>query len=85
MSLGKIKIYHLVFLDFGKNEYKIFKYEKGRRYTSKQAWDIIYSESDSFIKLGELSLNANIDSYEEIVEELKLNIKYCDRYMRFSS
>jgi len=85
MSFGGIKIYHLILLDFSRNEYKIFKYEKDRRYTAKQAWNVIYSEADTFIKSEKLSSNANIDDYGKIVDELKLNLKYCDRYMIFVS
>ena len=83
MSFGGIKIYNLVYLDFSRMEYKVFKYEKDRRYTSKQAWNVIDHDSDSLVKLGKLSPNATMFTYEDIVSELQLNIKYCDRYMRF--
>jgi hypothetical protein len=84
MTFGGIKTYHLIFLDFSKNEYKVFKYEKDRRYTPKQAWNVIY-EDINCIKSGKLSSGANIDVYNDLIKELSLNIKYCDRHMRFRS
>lgn len=84
MTFGGIKTYHIIFLDFSKSEYKVFKYEKDRRYTAKQAWNVILHELNEIVKIGKLPADATIFTYNDIVNELQLNIKYCDRYMKFS-
>jgi hypothetical protein len=82
MSYGGIKVYHLIFLDFKENEYKVYQYEKDRRYTAHQAWDTIHSSAP--IKTGKLSPQANIDTFYDIVRENSLDEKRCDRYVKFS-
>lgn len=81
MTFGGIKVYHLIHLDFNKNQYRVFKYEKDRRLTSKQAWNFMFENKP--VKIDDFPVNANIDDYQRIVNELDFNIKYCDRYMTF--
>ena len=81
MSFGGIKEYALIHLDFRTNAYKVFKYKKDRRLTANQAWKVIRNDkSDS---IGQLDHRATINTYDEIVEKLGFNPKYCDRYVTF--
>ena len=83
MSFGGIKLFRLIFLDFNRGEYKIFEYEKDRRYTANQAWSTIYHKADNAVLSGKLPDNANIDFFKTLVQQNGYNLKRCDRYMRF--
>jgi len=83
MSYGGIKTYYLIFLDFCNGEYKIYTYEKDRRYTARQAWDVFWHNEDAvYIKIGKLPVHANINYYFDIIGANGLADKYCDRYIR---
>ena len=81
MSYGGIKKYHLIHLDFSKNIYCIYEYEKDRRLTANQAWHMIHHTEPS-IK-DKLSNRSTIFDYFSIIEKLGYEEKYCDRYCTF--
>lgn len=79
MTFGGVKTYHLVHLDFVNNKYFVFEYQKDRRYTAKQAWQVI-SEGNCLYE-GDLRKRANIiDDYQIVIDKFNLDLKHCDRY-----
>ncbi len=81
MAFGGIKEYHLVHLNFDKNTYSIYTYQKDRRLTANQAWEMIrHSEPE---KTGPISNHDTIFKYYDILKEFGYIEKYCDRYMTF--
>jgi hypothetical protein len=81
MAFGGIKNYHLIRLDFSKDVYEVYPYQKDRRFTANQAWQHIYNHKPNIT--GKLAPNATIATYGELVEKLGYDPKYCDRYMTF--
>ena len=79
------KTYYLVHIYFGEkdeeNHYTVYSYQKSRRFTARQAWYYIYHEQQkSIFASNKLSANATIDNYWNIIENLNLDKKVCDRY-----
>lgn len=82
MTFGGIKEYHLIHMDFVKYEFSIYKYEKDRRLTANQAWNLIHSDIQP-IEKGKLKQGDTIEKYFTMVEERNYSIRHCDRYMSF--
>lgn len=82
MAFGGIKKYRLIHLDFGKRTYSIFEYERDRRLTANQAWEMIRKTEP--IITEKLEAKATIFEYENIIKKMGYNEKHCDRYMTFA-
>lgn len=76
------KHYYLIHLDFTTDTYQVYEYVKSRRFTANQAWQHIRNNKANYTneKLGPY---ATIETYFEIVENLGLEQKNCDRYVSF--
>ena len=72
-------------MDFQENIYKIYTYEKDRRYTAKQAWQVFWNNKDGYIKTDALTPRSTIMDYIDIAKEMNIDLKYCGRYMRFQA
>jgi hypothetical protein len=81
MAFGGVKEYSLVHLNFDKGYYGIYFYEKDKRLTARQAWELIRGKAPN-IK-GEIGNKANIDTYWKLIDVFGLNPKHSDRYMTF--
>lgn len=81
------KTYYLIHIYFegsGAATWTAYSYRKSRRFTAKQAWQHIHRESNNAIHAtGKIKRGANLDNYWNIIEELNLDKKVCDRYCTF--
>lgn len=80
------KTYYLIYMYFGdnlQNRYKVFEYQKSRRFTAGQAWKHIRLGNHPSRYDGCLKPSATIEDYWNIVNELHLDSKMCDRYVTF--
>lgn len=78
---GGIKTYHLIHLDFRKDTAEIFEYQKDRRYTSNQAWNVIHHTEP--VERIPMKRCATMFTYDKILKNKGYDEKHCDRYMTF--
>lgn len=77
-----IKDYYIIYFNFEKHRYYVYKYLRNRKLTANQRWNLIYNNeyAPEIISEGEA---INIDQFESIIEELKLPAKRCEMNMTF--
>lgn len=77
-----IKDYYIVYFNFEKHKYYVYRYWRNRKLTANQRWKLIYDNeySPEIISEGEA---INIGQFEDIIEELKLPSKRCEMNMTF--
>ena len=83
MPYGGIKTYHIIILDFWKETYMIFEYQKDRRFTNRQRFNLLYHPTISPIITGKLKKHDSIQKYNDLIIELGYNEKYCDLMLRY--
>lgn len=78
-----LKDYYIVYFNFKKNKYIVYKYMRNRKLTANQRWRLI--ENNEFEpKVIAEGLAINIEQFSEIIEQLNLPQQRCEMNMTFS-
>lgn len=77
-----LKDYYIVYFDFEKNKYFVYRYLRNRKLTSNQRWQLIDNNKYSAEIISE-GIATNIRQFQDIIKELNLPKKRCEMNMRF--